>query len=77
MTQKTIFARTDELKILSGLQKSQRSEFCAFYGRRRVGKTYLIRESLNTSEFYFEFSGIKDAPKKLQIKNFLKTLQAS
>ena len=34
----------------------------ALYGRRRVGKTYLIRQYFKDREtLYFEFTGQKDA----------------
>jgi AAA+ ATPase superfamily predicted ATPase len=44
MTQEKIFGREAEIKILDNLWKSSEAEFLAIYGRRRVGKTYLIRE---------------------------------
>jgi uncharacterized protein len=46
------------------------SEFIAIYGRRRVGKTYLIREFFKDKGIYFELTGIKNATKSSQIKNF-------
>lgn len=48
----------------------------AVYGRRRVGKTFLIRNYFK--EFLvFEFSGVHDAPLKVQLQNFSTTLQKS
>ncbi len=38
-----IFARDKEKKILNEIVQSDRPEFLAVYGRRRVGKTYLIK----------------------------------
>jgi uncharacterized protein len=39
-----LVGRADEIKILLNLYKSRRSEFIGVYGRRRVGKTYLIKQ---------------------------------
>ena len=39
-----IVGRKDEIAILDRVTESSRSEFVAIYGRRRVGKTYLVRE---------------------------------
>ena len=38
-----LVGREDELQTLEGLYNSVRPEFLAIYGRRRVGKTMLIR----------------------------------
>ena len=38
-----MIGRKNELATLNGLLNGNRSEFVAIYGRRRVGKTYLIR----------------------------------
>lgn len=40
---KKFIARTEELAILKRVDQSTQSEFVAVYGRRRVGKTFLIR----------------------------------
>ncbi len=52
---------------------SAQSEFIAVYGRRRVGKTFLIREYLE-DEIVFQFSGMAKTPNKLQLQNFAQTL---
>ncbi len=38
------FGRNSEKKLLQELYESDKAEFLAIYGRRRVGKTYLIGE---------------------------------
>ncbi len=38
-----LIGRIKEKEILMGLLESEQSEFVAVYGRRRVGKTYLVR----------------------------------
>ena len=42
------------------------SMFVAVYGRRRVGKTYLIRETFNNS-FTFYHTGLAKSPMKKQL----------
>lgn len=42
-----LIGRKKEIKELERLYKSDSSEFIAVYGRRRVGKTYLIKEMFN------------------------------
>ena len=42
-----IIGREKEQRELQSLLGKDESQFCAVYGRRRVGKTYLIRETFN------------------------------
>ncbi len=65
-----IFARTRELDLLNKLWISGRAEFLAVYGRRRVGKTFLIREFFKNKGLYFGLTGIKKAKTSKQLKNF-------
>lgn len=44
MAYKSIIGRSEEIKKLERLLKSSKSEFVAIYGRRRVGKSYLVEE---------------------------------
>ncbi len=39
-----VVGRESEIEILNYLLESDRSELIAIYGRRRIGKTFLIRE---------------------------------
>ena len=43
-----IVGREKEIELLKGLLEEE-SQFVAIYGRRRVGKTFLIREAFNYS----------------------------
>ena len=65
----TVIGRKAEQEHLNELLASERSEFIALYGRRRVGKTFLIREALG-SEFVFYATGILDGTIAQQITNF-------
>jgi uncharacterized protein len=64
--------RHDEQKMLRSFLISDRAEFLALYGRRRVGKTYLIRNFFEKkgNVIFFDVAGIKDAPMQEQIVNF-------
>ena len=42
-----LIGRKEELRELNDAFKSEYSEFVAVYGRRRVGKTFLVREAFN------------------------------
>lgn len=42
-----LIGRKKELQTLQAQLSSQKSEFVAVYGRRRVGKTFLIRRAFN------------------------------
>src|SRR3974390_388237 len=66
-----IFAREGELKILERLYRSGKPEFLAVYGRRRVGKTFLIREFFKGKGLYFSLTGIKGASANKQLRNFV------
>ena len=66
----TIVGREKEVSLLTKVFNSEKPEFLAIYGRRRVGKTYLVREFLKDKGIYFELTGIKDATKSSQLKNF-------
>ncbi|MBR6180741.1 MAG: AAA family ATPase [Prevotella sp.] len=44
MAYQSIIGRNEEIKKLEKFLKSPKSEFVAIYGRRRVGKSYLIEE---------------------------------
>ncbi|MDE6795294.1 MAG: AAA family ATPase, partial [Muribaculaceae bacterium] len=54
---------------------SNRSEFIAIYGRRRVGKTFLVRQ-LFADKFAFTYSGMPNVSTKVQLHNFYRELQA-
>jgi AAA+ ATPase superfamily predicted ATPase len=68
--QATIIGREAELKILRRIYESNRAELLAVYGRRRIGKTYLISEFFKNKGYYFELTGAKDSPLKQQLNNF-------
>ena len=74
LTTNTLIGRKAERKRFEDCLNSQRSEFVIVYGRRRVGKTFLIREFFN-NKFTFSFVGAHNQPKEVQLKNFAFKLQ--
>jgi AAA+ ATPase superfamily predicted ATPase len=69
--------RKKEIKILNQLLRKNESSLVAVYGRRRIGKTYLIREVYKSNKdtcLYFEFTGSYDKSKDVQITNFLTSI---
>ncbi len=70
-----IIGRESEKTSLSKLLDSNDPEFLAIYGRRRVGKTFLIHEFFHKKGLYFELIGQKDAGLKMQLDNFYQAVQ--
>jgi AAA+ ATPase superfamily predicted ATPase len=64
-----ITGRYSEQKALQQYVESGKPEFVAVYGRRRVGKTFLIKEFFKQS-FIFYVTGLANAGKKDQMANF-------
>ena len=71
-----LIGRELEQRLLRGLYKSDQSEFVALYGRRRVGKTYLVRETFQY-RFAFQHTGILDASMSEQLSEFRESLYAA
>lgn len=70
-----IIGRLEECKLLSDLLHSGRAEFVALYGRRRIGKTYLIRNFFSQSACqFFHVTGIQDAALSVQLEQFVKEI---
>ncbi len=71
-----IIGREKEIQQLNELLNAEESQFVAVYGRRRVGKTYLIREAFNYN-FAFQHTGIYGVGMKEQLKEFRESLYAA
>lgn len=69
-----VIGRNKEIKQLDQIKSSKKSEFIALYGRRRVGKTFLIREYFNYT-FDFQLTGLANANTLQQLTNFHVVLQ--
>jgi len=68
-----VVGRKAEINILQSVLRSSEAALVAVYGRRRVGKTYLIQKFL-AKYLIFEFCGINNATKPAQLKGFSQTL---
>lgn len=73
----TLTGREQELKILERLLKSSKAEFLAIYGRRRVGKTFLIHEYFKDKGVYFTLTGNLNSSKRLQLRHFQRELKST
>ena len=68
-----IIGRKKEIRVLENLKESNKSEFLAVYGRRRVGKTYLIRNVFE-DDFAFQLTGLANTKLQGQLANFHRAL---
>lgn len=71
--QKKIIGRKEEIKLLNKYATSSKAEFVALYGRRRVGKTFLVNYVFK-DKFTFSMTGILDGDKNAQLHAFTDAL---
>src|SRR5487761_2343135 len=71
-----IIGREEEKRILERALNSTDAELIAVFGRRRIGKTFLIRNFYH-KEIVFEFTGVHNASLKTQLYNFSQALGES
>jgi len=64
-----VVGRLREQAVLKDALSSNEAELISVIGRRRVGKTFLIRK-VYEDQLSFEFAGVKGAPPKEQLQNF-------
>lgn len=69
-----LIGRDKEKQILKSALSEEQSQFIAVYGRRRVGKTFLIRESYDYT-FDFQFTGAAKLSAKKQLVRFRRALK--
>ncbi|MFM8455094.1 MAG: AAA family ATPase, partial [Gammaproteobacteria bacterium] len=66
-----IVGRVSELQELKDAFLSNKAEFIALYGRRRIGKTYLVHNYFSKQKcIYFHAVGLQKGTLKNQLKNF-------
>jgi len=71
-----IVGRKNEIKKLDEIFASKEAEFLALYGRRRVGKTHLIRHYFKSQPcVFFEVTGLKDGSLDTQLELFAQTIE--
>ncbi len=69
-----MIGRKKEIEILANAYTSKRPELVAVFGRRRVGKTYLVG-SFFEGQIDFELTGLKDGTQEQQLRNFSYSLK--
>ena len=67
--------RVAEQKELRSLLEEPESVFAAVYGRRRVGKTYLVRKTFG-NDFAFDHVGMSSGKMSDQLESFRNSLVA-
>ncbi len=68
--------RSGEQRLLERMLDSGRAEFMALYGRRRVGKTHLVRHfSRNRAGVYLEVVGTKNGSAAQQRRRFREAIE--
>ena len=68
-----LIGREKEIQELRQAYDSEESKFVAIFGRRRIGKTYLVREVFH-DKFAFSYSGMAKASTKEQLQRFYLSL---
>ena len=74
--QETIIGREKEMAALQHCLDSKRSELVIVYGRRRVGKTFLVDQFFK-GKYDFTFVGGHKLPQRTQLRNFAKSLKTA
>ena len=74
MENNALIGRDHEIRQLNNCYNSGDAEFIILYGRRRVGKTFLIRKHFE-SKFDFVLTGIHNGSKSVQLGNFANALE--
>ncbi|MDR1510749.1 MAG: AAA family ATPase [Synergistaceae bacterium] len=69
-----IIGRQREIHLLDRCEHSGKPEFVAVYGRRRVGKTFLISEHFH-NHFTFSVSGVANMGNSVQLNTFYAALR--
>lgn len=64
-----LIGRKPEIEKLNRILAPGEAGFLAVYGRRKAGKTFLIRQYLK-DHIVFNITGIKDGTPKQQLHNF-------
>ncbi len=65
MENSMLIGRKKEIEVIEAYYDSSKSELVAVYGRRRVGKTFLIKETMG-KYFDFEFVGMHKTAARVQ-----------
>lgn len=73
---KNIVGRREERKLIKNRIASQEAEFIALHGRRRVGKTYLIKYAIEEANIHsIEVTGLKEGTLRDQLTIFSRAFE--
>lgn len=70
MKRTPLIGRIEEKRILDNALQSPKAEMISVIGRRRVGKTFLVK-SVYQDKIDFEITGIQHATRREQLRNFM------
>ncbi len=70
-----LVAREKEQQILNDALTTNQSEFIAIYGRRRVGKTFLVREVFG-KKIFFSHTGVANQKTAIQLAAFKDSMKS-
>jgi uncharacterized protein len=68
--------RASEIQQLRNIVNSDKAEFLAIYGRRRVGKTFMVKSFFN-NKFTFYATGLANEHTSDQLQNFVNFINTS
>lgn len=69
-----LIARKQETALFEQLLNANTAQLIALYGRRRIGKTYLVRELFSKKTLYFEVTGLNNGSMHQQLQIFTESL---
>lgn len=73
-----LIGRTTEIKRLEKVYRSKEAEFVVLYGRRRVGKTFLIKQFFSGKKgIFFQVTGSKKGTLQKQLAHFSEVLSTT
>ena len=72
--EKFFIGREKEQQQLKDYLNSDQSEFIAVYGRRRVGKTFLIQQVID-HDYAFFVAGMNNVSLRIQLNNFMQGIR--
>jgi len=67
--------RKNELKLLNDAYRSGKDELVVLYGRRRIGKSSLVKRFAEKKKAYYEFEALEGETTPGQINHFLQQLK--
>ena len=71
---KLFVGREKEIQQLNEYLQSDQSEFIAIYGRRRVGKTFLVQRVIG-DDYAFYVAGMNNVTMRIQLRNFMQGIR--